>query len=663
MAVEQVIKISLDDLKALGGIDNLKKSLGETEQSTKSLKQQLREATAEVAQMAEKYGEASKETVQAAKRAAELKDRIEDANDAIMAFKGEGAFLATGKALQSVASGFAAAQGAMGLFGSESENVEKAILKVQSAMALAQGLEGLEDAGRAFTQLKTVAVNAFNGIKAAIGGIGIGLLVIALGTLVAKWDDISEALSGASKEQDLFNRLQKEAINQSAKEIQDLDILYRTTQNHALSIDERKKAVDRLQSTYPGYFANIQDEIILNGGAVKSYQNLRLAILDAARAKAAQSELDKRAQERLQKELDLQEKLNKQLEIYRNPKPIQSVSVGSTGGSRTFVSAETVKNDAKAAAFALIQEQKKLRDDAQKEDSLLLGIIQKGTIDLGKASENKGKEIVQGFKRGLTNPTDVNNNRNEVKDKVNEVEKEPINPATGNTYKSELESLKAFQSAQTQAKLDQLNLEDQINTEAYEREKEAARKRIELKQYEEDAKYEIANQAVELANSLGIKSKAVANALLLIEKGLAISQIISNASRAIATATANLAATPAVIGVIPNPMYPVQAAATAKGIASTKISAGLSIANILAQTVTSLNGASSIKSGVSSAVGAGGVGNTIPQPQFNVAGNAGVNQIASTLANQPPVKAYVVGKEVSTQQSLDRNIVKNATLG
>jgi dUTP pyrophosphatase len=30
----------------------------------------------------------------------------------------------------------------MGLFGSESENVEKAILKVQSAMALAQGLEG-----------------------------------------------------------------------------------------------------------------------------------------------------------------------------------------------------------------------------------------------------------------------------------------------------------------------------------------------------------------------------------------------------------------------------------------------------------------------------------------------------------------------------------------
>ena len=55
-------------------------------------------------------------------------------------------------------------------------------------MALAQGLEGLEDAGRAFTQLKTVALDAFNSIKAAIGSTGIGALVIALGTLVTQWD-------------------------------------------------------------------------------------------------------------------------------------------------------------------------------------------------------------------------------------------------------------------------------------------------------------------------------------------------------------------------------------------------------------------------------------------------------------------------------------------
>ena len=223
-----------------------------------------------------------------------------------------------------------------------------------------------------------------------------------------------------------------------------------------------------MQSIYPNYFKNIEDEIILNGGAVKSYQNLRLAILDAAIAKAAQSELDKRAQERLQKELDLQEKINKQLEIYRNPKAVQNISIGSTGGTGSITSAQTVKSDAKMAAFALIQEQKKLREDAQKEDALLLGIIEKGANKLGKASEDKGKEIVQGLRRGMTNSNDVTANRatvkEKVKEKVEEAEKEPINPATGNTYKSELESMKAAQAAQIQAKLDQLNLEDQINS-------------------------------------------------------------------------------------------------------------------------------------------------------------------------------------------------------
>ena len=645
MAVEQVIKISLDDLKALGGIDNLKKSLGETEASTKSLKQQLREATAEVAQMAEKYGEASKETVQAAKRAAELKDRIEDANDAIMAFKGEGAFLATGKALQSVASGFAAAQGAMGLFGAESENVEKAILKVQSAMALAQGLEGLEDAGRAFTQLKTVAVNAFNAIKGAIGATGIGLLVITLGVLVSQWDKIAEALSGASKEQDLFNKLQKEAINQSAKEIQDLDILYRTTQNHALSLEERKRAVDKLQSIYPNYFKNIEDEIILNGGAVKSYQNLRLAILDAARAKAAQSELDRRAQERLQKELDLQEKINKQLEIYRNPKAIQSVSIGSTGGGRTFVSAETVKNDAKAAAFALIQEQKRLRESAQKEDALLLGIIQKGTSELSRASENKGKEIVQGLRRGMTNTSDVSANRTAVTEKVEEAEKEPINPATGNTYKSELESMKAAQAAQTQAKLDQLNLEDQINSQAYEREKEWSDKKIELARLEAQAKEEM----------LYLYSDALSLIADAVGENTAVGKAAAVASTIISTYTSAQKAYESQLS-IPTIDAPVRASIAA-GIA---IAGGLlNVKKILSVKTEKSKGNQSASVG-----GVGGVGGVMPpRPQFNVAGDAGVNQIASTLANQPPIKAYVVGKEVSTQQSLDRNIVKNATLG
>lgn len=50
-------------------------------------------------------------------------------------------------------------------------------------------------------------------------------------------------------------------------------------------------------------------------------------------------------------------------------------------------------------------------------------------------------------------------------------------------------------------------------------------------------------------------------------------------------------------------------------------------------------------------------------PSFNVVGTSGQNQIAQSLGSQAPVKAYVVSNDVTTAQSLDRNIVQTATLG
>jgi hypothetical protein len=49
-------------------------------------------------------------------------------------------------------------------------------------------------------------------------------------------------------------------------------------------------------------------------------------------------------------------------------------------------------------------------------------------------------------------------------------------------------------------------------------------------------------------------------------------------------------------------------------------------------------------------------------PQFNIVGTSGINQIAQSLNQDRPVKAYVVGSDVSTQQQLDRNRVKTASL-
>jgi hypothetical protein len=64
----------------------------------------------------------------------------------------------------------------------------------------------------------------------------------------------------------------------------------------------------------------------------------------------------------------------------------------------------------------------------------------------------------------------------------------------------------------------------------------------------------------------------------------------------------------------------------------------------------------------------GGVSAPAPAPQFNVVGASGVNQLSESLNIQnkdadKPIKAFVVSGEVTSGQSLDRNIIRNATLG
>ena len=61
--------------------------------------------------------------------------------------------------------------------------------------------------------------------------------------------------------------------------------------------------------------------------------------------------------------------------------------------------------------------------------------------------------------------------------------------------------------------------------------------------------------------------------------------------------------------------------------------------------------------------GASGGGGTPAAPSFNVVGNSGINQVAQTLGSQQPVQAYVVANNVTTAQALDRNIIRNASIG
>lgn len=154
----------------------------------------------------------------------ELQEKVSAAADALddaarqKRFNKSGADALIGS-IGGLANGFQAAQGAIALFGGESENVQKALLKVQGAMALAQGIEGLKDAGDAFVALGKNAVKAFGSVKAAIAGTGIGLLLVAIPTLIAYWDDLTAALNGTAAAQEEFNKKQDETNKKFAGEL------------------------------------------------------------------------------------------------------------------------------------------------------------------------------------------------------------------------------------------------------------------------------------------------------------------------------------------------------------------------------------------------------------------------------------------------------------
>jgi hypothetical protein len=102
---------------------------------------------------------------------------------------------------------------------------------------------------------------------------------------------------------------------------------------------------------------------------------------------------------------------------------------------------------------------------------------------------------------------------------------------------------------------------------------------------------------------------------------------------------------------------------TATKIASTVViaaSAFKTVKDIAAVNVPGGAGGGSAPSG-----GGAGGGTAPAAPSFNVVGTGGTNQIAQVMSDQgaAPVQAYVVASNVTSAQSLNRNIVNNATLG
>lgn len=195
--------------------------LGNSGNSIKSVKSELRSLQNEMAALEP----GSKAFTTAAIRAGELKDKIDDARMAVAAFNPEAKFQAFANVIGGVANGFAAAQGAMAIFGADSKDLEKVMVKTQGAIALATGLNGLlgmkDQLVVMASVIKTTVVSAFATMRAAIISTGILGLVILIGTLIYSWyeekkanDAATEALKKYDEEnQRIADEKRKTAIN------------------------------------------------------------------------------------------------------------------------------------------------------------------------------------------------------------------------------------------------------------------------------------------------------------------------------------------------------------------------------------------------------------------------------------------------------------------
>lgn len=135
------------------------------------------------------------------------------------------------KTLGGLAGGFGALQGALNLFGVENEAVGQALLKLQSIMAIVQGLEGVEG----LTKTLPACINMFKGLTAqsklcavamkSIPYIAIGSAIVGLIGYLSKQTNVTKQLTKEQKEAQL-QASKLEAVERSKN-----TVYQQTTQN------------------------------------------------------------------------------------------------------------------------------------------------------------------------------------------------------------------------------------------------------------------------------------------------------------------------------------------------------------------------------------------------------------------------------------------------
>jgi hypothetical protein len=579
-------------------------------------------------------------------------------------------------ALNGVSSAYLATQGALTLFGKENEELNETLVKVQGALAIQQGIKGLSDAYKqlaigtklagaaqsTFAFVTGAASTAMKAFRVALVGTGIGLIVVAVGALIANFDKIGPIV--------------KKAIDFALKPL--------------------KLIIDGIVASYYA----VTDALGITSKAER--QREAQAKKNAANAKSRAAR-EKAEAEQKRKDLEKELELQRQVEEAEQKRFDRKIALLESEGKSTIrLRKERAKQN--------LEEAKALDKLAQK--TIFLKNMYKGQVTDAQIAYNEIlKEERDYYKERRKNAEEFRKEQAEIEfgyfdDEIALLaEFDKIRQENEDRFKTEQEKeldeverkydkleAMAYGNAEALEEIDiaRLNEKNEIElkyqTEAYNN-KKALEDKAEEDRKARDAKKREDTQALnEFITNSALQTLDVVNqfAQLRADKFASLNQqILDNeeltdqqkekmlaqnnrkAKRAFEIQkAANIAQ--ALISTYQgaNAIFASAAAnpATVLFPAQPFIAAGLAVAGGLANVANisrqKFEGASLGGGGDTGAPDFGGGEATAPQ--FNVVGDSGVNQLAQL--QQQPVQAYVVSGEVTTSQALDRNRVENATL-
>jgi len=213
--------------------------------SIKDLKNAIREARDEQIKMGEQFGTNSKQFQDASKNVANLKDKVDDLSDSTNSLKGT--------SVEQLTQGFGQLkEGVMNL------DIDK--IKI-----------GLNSMKSGILQFGQSAMSSLSGVQKAMIATGIGAFIVALGVIIAYWDDIKELVNGVSSEQEKLNKqsqqnLDTEKAKQEALGSQD-NILKQQGKSEKEILQMKIKQTDE---TIKASEVQIQNTIATNEAQVKA---------------------------------------------------------------------------------------------------------------------------------------------------------------------------------------------------------------------------------------------------------------------------------------------------------------------------------------------------------------------------------------------------------